>query len=208
MSKKNTIKFQQILASMMAEVMFGRTHYEIVRGLGRRDSIALAAKGIAPQFFDLTLDSHAVAAQLAVARVFDRTSAVSIHTLLSAALGEAGTFKHGTPAQVRKAVEDAKATITALAPTLAAIRTRRNETIAHLDAKPFKDPASYHQRGRVSYRQIDEVFEKVSTVLTRLSLLYRNAAVPLELEGAKDYERVFEMLAAAKTQLKPPIAGK
>ena len=72
--------------------------------------------------------------------------------------------------------------------------------MAHLDAKPFKDPVGYIQRGRVSYRQMDEIFEKVSTVLTRLSLLYRNAAVPLELEGAKDYERVFEILAATTAE--------
>jgi len=200
MSKKNAIKFQQILAWMMTEVMFGRAHYEIVRGLGRRDPVALAAKGVAPRFFDMTLGSHADAAQLTVARIFDRTSAASIHTLLSAALDEAGTHKHGTPTDVRKAVEDAKATIASLAPTVAAIRTRRNETMAHLDAKPFKDPVGYIQRGRVSYRQMDEIFEKVSTVLTRLSLLYRNAAVPLELEGAKDYERVFEILAATTAE--------
>jgi len=197
MSKKNAIKFQQILAWMMTEVMFGRAHYEIVRGMGRRDSVALAAKGVAPRFFDMTLGSHADAAQLTVARIFDRTSAASIHTLLSSALNEAGTFKHGTAADVRKAVEDAKVTIAALAPTVAAVRTRRNETVAHLDAKPFKDPAGYVTRGRLSYGQMDGLFEQVSVVLTRLSLLYRNAAVPFELEGARDYERVFELLAAA-----------
>lgn len=55
MSKKNSVKFQQILTWLMTEVMFGKAHYGIVRGLGRRDREALAAFRTAPRFFDMTL---------------------------------------------------------------------------------------------------------------------------------------------------------
>ena len=179
----------------MIEVMFGRAHYGIARGLGRSDRRAIKAFGTAPRFFDLTLGAHADSAQLALARIFDRTSAVSIHTLLSSALKEAGTFKHGTSMEVRKAVERAKASIATLEPGVTAIRTRRNETIAHLDARPFIDPNGYVQEGLVSYRQIEGLFDQIGAILNTLSLLYRGASSPLELEGAKDYEQVLDHLA-------------
>ncbi len=197
MPQGNAVKFQQILAWLMTEVMFGRAHYDIVRGLGRRDRTAATALRTAPRFFDLTLGVHADSAQLALARIFDRASAVSIHTLLSSALNEAGTFKHGTATDVRKAIEDAKVSIATLEPTVEAIRTRRNETIAHLDARPIVDPARYVQDGLVSYRQIDGLFDQIGAVLNKFSLLYRGAAVPLELEGAKDYEQALNHLAEA-----------
>ena len=74
MSKKNSVKFQQILAWLMTEVMFGKAHYGIVRGLGRRDREALAAFRTAPRFFDMTLGAHADSAQMTVARIYDQTA--------------------------------------------------------------------------------------------------------------------------------------
>jgi AbiU2 len=200
MSKRSSVKFQQILAWLMTEVMFGKTHYGIVRGLGRRDREALAAFRTAPRFFDMTLGAHADSAQMTVARIYDRTSAASIHKLFSSALREAGTFRHGTVTDVQKAVQESKAIIKAIEPTLAAIRTRRNQTMAHLDARPFADPAGYVSAGRVSYRQLDELFERTSEILNRFSLLHRGATVPLLLEDAKDYERAIDLLAAAASK--------
>ena len=141
------VKFRQVLNWLATEVMFSRAHYEIARGLGRRDRTATTAFRAAPRFFDLTEGAHVDSAQLALARIFDRASAVSIHKLFSSALNEAGAFKHGTAAEVRKAVKEAQASITALEPIVAAIQTRRNETIAYLDARPFTDPAGYDKRG-------------------------------------------------------------
>lgn len=204
MPKVNTVKFRKILAWLMTEVMFGRAHYEIARGLGRRDAAAKEAFRTAPQFFDLTLGAHANSSQLALARIFDRASAVSIYKLLSSALNEGGSFKNGTVAEVRKAVEEAKAAIAALQPSVEAIRTRRNETIAHLDARPFSDPAGYVQAGLVSYRQIDDLFAQTGAILNKFSLLYRGNSVPLDLAGAKDYEQVIDLLAGSAASPRSP----
>jgi hypothetical protein len=192
MSKKPALKFQQILAWLMTEVMFGRAHFTITRGLRRADSRVL---GTAPRFFDMTLGAHADSAQLA-ARIFDRTSAASIHTLLSAALKEAGSFKHGTASDVRKVVDEAKTFVVALEPIVAAVRTRRNQTIAHLDARPFIDPNKYIKAGLLSYGQIEDLFEQTGAILNKFSLLYRGASVALDLEGAKDYEQAFALIAS------------
>ena len=197
MPPRKAVNFQQILTWLMVEIIFGRAHYEIARGLGRSDRRAALAFGTAPQFFGLTLDARAVLAQLALARIFDRASAVSIHKLFSLALNKAGTFKHGTATEVRKTVQDAKASITILEPSVAAIQIRRNESIAHSDARPIIDPSGYLRDGRISYLQIDGMFYEIGAILNKFSLLYRGASVPLDLEGAKDYEQALDLLADA-----------
>src|SRR5258708_25114987 len=76
----SAVKFQEMLAWLMTEVMYGRAHFMITRGLSRADQAVLTA---APKFFDLTRDAHANAAQMAAARIFDQSSGVSIYRLMS-----------------------------------------------------------------------------------------------------------------------------
>jgi hypothetical protein len=191
----NRLRVRQILAWLMTEVMFGRCHYVIVRGLSRRDALASAAFRTAPRFFAMTRDAHADVAFLTLARIYDRTSAASVHGLFSSALREEKTFKFGTVADIRKAVQESKAVIAGFDSTLRAIRTRRNQTQAHLDARPFVNPAQYIAAGRVSYRQISELFDRTEEILNKFSLLYDGKAVPLHLEGANDYEQAINILA-------------
>lgn len=195
MSKKGTIEFRTILAWLMGEVMFGRAHLAITRGLRRKDRRTVIAA--APRFFDMTVGAHADAVMLAAARIFDRTSAASIHTLLSTALKQKETFKHGTATEVESAIADARVSVTSLGPIVAAIRTRRNQTIAHLDARPFADPDKYIKEGLMSFSEVERVFEETGVILNRFSLLYRGERVVLDLEDAKDYEQALDLIASA-----------
>ncbi len=194
MSKKKTLAFQTVLAWLATEVMFGRAHFAITRGLGRA---APVVSDIAPRFFALTRDAHATAAQLAVARIFDQTGAASIHTLLSSALNEARNFKNGTAIEVQKVIDEAKAVVAGLGPIVAAVRTRRNQTIAHQDARPFVDPDKYIKAGMVSYSEIERLFEQTGVILNKFCLLYRGVPVVLDLEDAKDYEQALDLIASA-----------
>jgi hypothetical protein len=196
MPKGSAIKFQSVFAWLMTEILHGRAHYEIVRGLGRRDPRAVAAFRTAPRFFELTLGAHADLSNLALTRIFDRAGAISIYKLLSTALYEAGTFKHANAAKVREAVQNANASIKALEPSLRAIRTRRNETVAHSDTRPLIDPIGYMKDGRISYREIEGLFAEVGKILNEFSLLSSGVPVSLALEDAKDYEQVIDLLAA------------
>ena len=190
----STVRFQQMLAWLMADVMFGRAHFMITRGLSRADRVVLDT---APKFFDLTRDAHADEAQLAAARIFDRSSGVSIHKLMSSALKEASSFKHGTEVEVRKLVAEAKASVMALEPIVSALRTRRNETIAHADTRPIIDPQGYVQAGRIGYRELWKLFEQTGLILNKFSLLYRGASVVLDIKGVKDYEQALDLIAKA-----------
>jgi len=136
-------------------------------------------------------------AQLAAARIFDRSSGVSIHKLMSSALKEASSFKHGTEVEVRKLVAEAKASVMALEPIVSALRTRRNETIAHADTRPIIDPQGYVQAGRIGYRELWKLFEQTGLILNKFSLLYRGASVVLDIKGVKDYEQALDLIAKA-----------
>jgi AbiU2 len=195
MSKKPLLRFQQILAWLMTEVMFSRAHFTITRGLGRSDRAAVLAT--APRFFKMTLGAHADSAQLAASRIFDRTGDASIYRLLSSALKEAGTFKQGTATQVRKLVDESKAFVAALEPIVTAVRTRRNQTIAHADARPMVDPNRYKKAGRVSYRELEGLFEQTGVILNKFSLLYQGTSAVLDLADAKDYDQALDLIAIA-----------
>jgi hypothetical protein len=193
----SAVKFQQMLAWLMTEVMFGRAHFIITSGLSRADRRVLDT---APQFFALTRDAHANADQFCAARIFDRSSGVSVYKLMSSALNEAGTFKHGTAAEVRRVVTEAKASVAALEPIIKALLTRRHETLAHTDARPIIDPDGYVQAGRISYRELGRLFEQTGLVLNKFSLLYRGASVVLDLKDVKDFEQVLNLIAEAKRE--------
>ena len=197
MANKNQLHLRQILDWLMTEVMFGRCQYVIARGLSRSDAVALAAFRTAPRFFAITRDAHADAVFLTLARIYDRTSAGSIHGLFASALREESAFAHGAAKDVRKAVLESKAAVAGFEPTLRAIRTRRNQTQAHIDARPFIDPAKYVSEGKASYRQVYELFERTEEMLNKFSLLYYGKAVPLYLEGCNDYEQAIELLATS-----------
>jgi len=192
---KSVLQFRQILAWLMTEVMFGRAHFSMTRSMGRRDRTLI--RDAIPGFFNLTLGAHADCAQLAAARIFDKTGDASIHTLISSALKEASNFKYGTPSEVRKAVDEARATVAVLSPVVTAVRLRRNKTMAHIDASPIMEPGKYMQAGRISYGDIQGLFNQVEVVLNRFSVLYRGVSVPLELEEAKTYEQALDLIAEA-----------
>jgi hypothetical protein len=198
MPKSSSPTFQQMLAWLMTEVMFGRANFTITRGLRGADRVVLDT---APRFFDMTLGAHADSALMTAARIFDRRSgSVSIHELLSSALQHAGVFKHGTAVDVRKVVAEAKISISSFEPILKALRKRRNETMAHSDPGPMVDPHQYVQEGRVSYRELEGLFEQTGSILNKLSVLYRGASVVLDFDDVKDYEQALDVIADAKCE--------
>jgi hypothetical protein len=188
------LKFKKILSWLMTEVIYGRAHFAIVDGLLRADRRVLNA---APMFFEMTLGAHADAAQLTAARIFDRDGDVSIHTLLSSALREAGTFKHGTAAQVRKLVEETGITVATLEPVLTAVRTRRHHTLAHAGAIPLTDPDRYVKEGRMTFRDFIGLFDQTATILNDFSMLYRGVKIQLHTEKAKDYKQALDLISSA-----------
>jgi hypothetical protein len=189
---KGALKFPRIMAWIMTEVYYGRAHFIVVDGLRHAERNILAS---APTFFELTFGAHADSAQLTAARIFDRDSDASIFSLFSAALREAGTFKFGTPSQVRKLVEQSQAKVFALNAVLTAARTRRHLTLAHAGAIPLVDPERYIKEGRMTFTDFSHLFDEADTIVNDFSLLFRGTRIDLTSENPKDYEKVLRLIA-------------
>ena len=196
MPKTSSLKFDQMLAVLMTEVIYGRAHFAITRGLRDADRAVLDT---APRFFAMTIGTHADSASVTATRLYDkRSGSVSIHLLLSMALAQAGTFKYATAVEVRRVVAEAKNCIVRLEPILKALRTRRNETIGHLDSRVIIDPEGFDHEGHASYRKLERLLEQTGTILNRLFLLYQGTTVPLDLVDVNDYQQALDLIADAK----------
>jgi hypothetical protein len=193
MPEKSAPNFHQMLSWLMTEVIYARAHMTIVKGLKRADRGVVNA---APVFFDMTMRTHADSVVLIASKLFDHhRGSISIHALLPEALRHAGTFKHGTAVEVRKIVGEAKACISSLEPILKAIHKRRNETMAHSDPGPIVDPHQYVQEGRVSYPELDSLFEQTGMILNRFFQLYRGFPAPLDFVDVNDYKKALDLIA-------------
>jgi AbiU2 len=186
------VTFDQILYWLIVEVQYCRAHVAITKGLGKADKAVLKT---APRFFRMTYGAHADCGAITAAKIFDRNSHVSFHTLLSTALRDFSLFKHGSEAEVRKLVDEAKIFLKGAEPTVVAIRTRRDKTLAHLDAGPIVSPEPYKLAGRFTYSDLDRLLEESGKFLNKFCQLYNGRTFPLDFEDVNDYQRVFDALS-------------
>ena len=197
--------FPQTLAALITEVMYGKAHFQITRMLkGTHPAIVKTA----PTFFGLAVGAHADSTTLHIARIFDRRpQGTSIYTLLALALKKAGTFKNATAMEVRNAVDEAKRVVTELEPMLVPVRTRRNETLAHVSERAFVDSESYFRDGQISYRRLTEILDKTGAVLNQLFYLHSGTTVPLDLAGVNDVENLLKIVLESLRGMakRPPV---
>jgi hypothetical protein len=184
--------FLQTLAVLMTEVIYGKAHFQLTRVLkGTHPAIVKTA----PTFFALAVGALGDSTALHAARIFDRQSkGASIHRLLALALENAGTFKNATAMEVRKAVGEARRIVAELEPMLVPIRTRRNETLAHVSARAFVDSESYFKDGQISYRRLGDLFDRTGAVLNQFFYLQTGRTVPLDLAGMNDVENLLTIV--------------
>jgi hypothetical protein len=189
----SAIIIRQLMSWLGTQVMFGRAHTEILRGLLRADPLM---KKVAPTFVTMTIDAHAEASMMCLNRIFDkRSDCLTINVLLDLAAAKPGTFKFGTPKQVKELVRRSKAAIATLEPSVKALRVRRNETGSHSAWRPIVDPNGYTEAGRIKHKEIDMLFNVVAEILTDFSQLYVNRTWSLRLPDESDYARVLALLS-------------
>jgi AbiU2 len=186
-----TIK--QLVAWLSIEIAYGRAHGFIVHGLSTADRAVLDS---APLFFDLSLGAHADASLMCANRLFDRDrKAVSIPRLLQAVLENAGMFTAATAQEVRQLVADSEARVTKIQKTLEAVRTRRNETLAHTSPDTLSDSTTYKQRGRVTYRELGAVFEEAAIIVDGTSRAYSGHPAITVFTDAQDVKEALRLVA-------------
>jgi hypothetical protein len=188
----NAITIQQLISWLGTQVMFGHAHTEILRGLLVADP---SVRKVAPRFISMTMDTHAEESMKCISHIFDkRSDCLTIGALLDLASAKAGTFKYGTPQQVKDLVKRSRAAISALEPSLKALRTRRNETGAHSARRPLIDPGGYIEAGKLKHKDIDKLFDVTAEILTETSQLHAGRTWNLRLPDEFDYQQALALL--------------
>jgi hypothetical protein len=184
--------FLQMATWIGTELMSGRAHTEIMRGLLRTD---ISVRRIAPKFFEMTIDAHAETSMQVINRIFDRRlDCITIPVLLNVAVAQSDTFRKGSRQQVLLLVSDCNSQIKAIEAPLEALRLRRNETGAHAAHRPLVDPESYIREGTVTHRDIDAVFDVTDKILTSLLKLYGATPPAWRLPRERDFEGLLAAL--------------
>jgi hypothetical protein len=192
---KTSLNLDLLLNWLAVEVSSGRAHHSIVRALSRAKRAE--ALWIAPDFFELTIGAHADATTMCVTRLFDRTrGTVSLYSLLTVARNHIGEFRNASAQDVRTTLGESATQLQGLEMKLTALRTRRHKTVAHKDPDPLVDPEGYIRDGKVSYQEIDVLFEQADDIIGKLCQLYFGKRPAINDPAAKQCDALLTLLAS------------
>lgn len=187
---------QEILTSLITEVVWGRTHLKIAKAIRAADPAVIHT---APTFFGLTCDAHLDAAQLYAAKLHDKTrGSITIKSALDEAERIAGTFSDSSAQEVRRTIASAKAQLVDFEKTLSSIETRRNEYLAHVDPQTILDPTALNDRAALTIDELEHLFVETGNILNDISQLRDGTLSVLELADSEDYTTAFRLIAEAK----------
>ena len=189
----------KLLDRLMQQVVLGKAHLSIWRGLanalGSEPDVAHAAPG----FFGLTLQAHLEASLLYAARLFDtHPEAVTVKSLLRLAEENASRFENARPEEVVKSVVQGTSDIRSQETSLSAVKTRRDKALAHLDPKTISDPGKVGEQSKLTIKELEDLFGTAEKILNNMSAKYRGVTSFTELLDKDDYENVVRLVKLAK----------
>lgn len=191
---KPTLK--QILDVLKRQVLVGKSYLDVAKGLLEADPAILHT---APTFFGLTIDGSLELAQMAVARLYDRTKGtVTVKIMLFQAASQRDTFLRGDQQQVTEALLKSAHRVIGLQPIVDAIRERRNRWLAHLDPATVRDPAALAANAKLTIPDLERTFKETEEILIELSCLYEGTFGDLQFLGGDDYKVALDWIRSAK----------
>lgn len=187
---------KQILDALQKQVLVGRTYLDTAKGLLAADPVLLQT---APTFFGLTIDGCLELAQLAIARLYDKTKGtMTVSKMLDRANQEAGLFHRASAQEVRQAIADSEKVVLGLDSVLASIHERRNGWLAHLDPQTIADPKVLSARATLTVPDLEKAFKQTEEMLLKLSSLYDGTIGELKYIGGDDYGVALNWIRLAK----------
>ena len=191
---KPTLK--QILDALKRQVLVGKSYLGVAKGLLSADPVILDG---ARTFFGLTIDGGIELAQMAIARLYDRTTgAVTIPVMLARAASEIGSFQRGDREKIIQTIKRAENAVVGLESVLSSIHKRRNEWLAHLDPRTVGDPAALAVKAKLSIPDLDRAFQETEKMLLELSSPYEGVIGELRFLGDDDYKPALNWIRLAK----------
>jgi hypothetical protein len=191
---KPTLK--QTLEALRGQALVGKAYLNVAKGLLKADPYLLQT---APTFFGLTINGSLELAQMAVARLYDKTKgAVTIRTMLDDAPKQLSTFQNATPKEALDVIKKSKQRVEAIEPILSEIRRRRNEWLAHLDPRTVANPAALAARAKLTMPDLEKAFSETEKIVVELFSRHQGVFGELEFIGGDDYEMALDWIRSAK----------
>jgi HEPN superfamily AbiU2-like protein len=185
---------KQTLEALRRQVLVGKSYFNLARGLLKADPYLLQT---APTFFGLTIDGSLELAQMAVARLYDKTkSAVTIRTMLYDAAQQLSTFQNATPTEAEQTIVESARRVIALQPILDAIRIRRNKWLAHLDPATVANTVA--ARATLTMPDLENAFRETEKIVVELFARHQGVFGELEFIGGDDYQMALDWIRSAK----------
>ena len=187
---------KQTLEALRRQVLVGKAYFNVARGLLKADPYLLQT---APTFFGLTIDGSLELAQMAVARLYDKTKgAVTIRTMLREAAGQLSTFQNATPQEAMEVIQKCEHRVIGIEPILKAIRRRRNEWLAHLDPRIVANPTALAARAKLTMPDLEKAFSETEKTVVELFSRHQGVFGELDFIGGDDYEMALNWIRSAK----------
>jgi hypothetical protein len=188
--------FKQVLDALKRQVLVGKSYLGVAKGLLSADPVLLDG---ARTFFGLTIDGSLELAQMAIARLYDRTrGAVTMPAMLTRATSELSSFRRGDREQIIQAIKKAENAVTGLESVLASIHVRRNEWLAHLDPRTVGDSAALAVKAKLTVPDLDRTFKETEEIVLEMSSLYEGVIGELRYLGHDDYKSALNWIRKAK----------
>jgi AbiU2 len=188
---------KKVLDALKNQVLVGKSYLRVAKGLLQADPVILQT---APTFFGLTTDGSLELAQMAVARLYDATAgAVTVQKMLGQAALNIASFR-ASENDVKEGITEARKLVAGLDKVLGAIRTRRNEWLAHLDPRTVADPRALAAKAKLTIPDIEKAFKDTETLLIKVSCLYDGTFGDLRFIGGDDYEQALDWIRIAKCE--------
>jgi hypothetical protein len=192
--RKPTLK--QVLDAHKNQVLVGKSYLNLAKGLLKADPVILQT---GPTFFGLTTDGSLELAQMTLARLYDQTrGAVTVQVMLAQARREASSFQRGSHREIIATIAKCERTVRGLEPVFTSIRKRRNEWLAHLDARTVTDPKALSARAKLTIPDLDRAFKETEDIVCDLSSLFEGVIGKLEFLGGDDYNVTLDWIRSAK----------
>lgn len=189
----------KVLQRLIQEVVLGKAHLKIWRGLAEALAKKPEVSKTAPTFFGLTLQAHLEAALLHAAKLFDtHRQAMTIKAMLELAEKQADRFQNATREEVQQYSGKARGEMVELEKSLRAVRSRRNKVIAHLDPMAVLNPQKVTEGGKLTIEELQTLYKAAAEILNNISASYRGVTSLTELVDQDDYENAVSLIERAK----------
>jgi hypothetical protein len=198
------LTFHQVLLALEREILLGKTYLSVGKGL-----LGTAPEwdvfGVAPTFFGLTAGGSLQLAQMAVAKLYDRSAqSVNMKTMLSMAAEQQGSFQ-ADAAKVNATILQSAQRVIALQPILDSIRKRRDRWLAHLDVSTVRSPTALNESAKLTIQDLERALAETEDIFKNIEHDFDRTVGEICFLGGDDYKYLLKLVRHAKAAEKQEL---